>query len=470
MKTADTHKELQAPTGPSTDDVIQSVTQEVSVNLNTALGTGTSTDSTIVHIPENYQKRFHRCLQATSPLLLCDTKMGPVIEQENLAGPNTLPIPTSLWSKERLEARLAKFLADANPTPDTATLLGRVHDWARRWFTEEKTHAPPPSPELRETLLQMAGFVEQGREGELRDIFNRLLKNTNVAHWLQSEGANAKSTLGLEAAFKWLDGGNERGLGVLSCKLAIARGSTALWLNDLKGLVPGAPCDERHKSAENLLVALNRYADASRNVWTLDKIEREVFLDPRNLGYVSLYVTEFIPSKNAEELAQAGFMIGGIASLLANRSVETPRHVPAIIVTLRNKLPEHTATHEADHIVTDLCRTGIFSALSFEGGMLDEMRSQLGDPSKSVADIRKLLLSQYSKTYSEMALAELDRSGESQNLIPGTKRAEIELGRFIDRVETLLEKGIPRDEIRALLRFVATLPDFYNELKKLENS
>jgi hypothetical protein len=102
--------------------------------------------------------------------------------------------------------------------------------------------------------------------------------------------------------------------------------------------------------------------------------------------------------------------------------------------------------------------------------MLDEMRSQLGDPSKSVADIRKLLLSQYSKTYSEMALAELDRSGESQNLIPGTKRAEIELGRFIDRVETLLEKGIPRDEIRALLRFVATLPDFYNELKKLENS
>lgn len=468
MTTAITHEKLQAPTGLSITEASSSMAAEVTVNLNTALGTATSTDSTIVRVPETYQERFDRCIQATSPLLLFDTRMGPIIEQQNLAGANTIPIPTKLWSKEALEASLEKLLADANPTPDTSTLLGRAHDWARRWFTEEKTQPPPPSPALRETLLQMAGFVEQGREGELRDILNPLLKNTNVNYWLRNEGANATSTLGLEAAFKWLDGGDERGLGVLSCKLAIARGSTALWLNDLKGLVPGAPCDERHKSAENLLVALNRYADASRNVWTLDKIEKEVFLDPRNLGYVSLYVTEFIPSKNAEELTQAGFMIGGLASLLANQSLDARRNVPAIIVTLRNKLAEHTATHEADHVVTDLCRTRIFTALTFEGSMLDEMRSQLGDPSKSIDDIRKLLLSQYSKSYSEMALAELNSSGESKNLIPGTKKATTELGRFIDHVETLVEKGIPREDIRALLRFTSTLPDFYEGLKELE--
>jgi hypothetical protein len=468
MTTAITHEKLQAPTGLSTTEASSSMAAEVTVNLNTGLGTGTSTDTTTVRVPENYQERFDKCIQATSPLLLYDTRMGPVIEQQNLAGANTIPIPTKLWSKEALEASLEKLLADANPTPDTSTLLGRAHDWARRWFTEEKTQPPPPSSALRETLLQMAGFVEQGREGELRDILNPLLKNTNVDYWLRSEGVNAKSTLGLEAAFKWLDGGDERGLGVLSCKLAIARGSAALWLNDLKGLAPGAHFDERHESAEKLLVALNRYADVSRNVWTLDKIERDVFLDPRNLGYVSLYVTEFIPSKNAEELTQAGFMIGGLASLLANQSLDARRNVPAIIVTLRNKLAEHTATHEADHVVTDLCRTRIFTALTFEGSMLDEMRSQLGDTSKSITAIREILLSQYSKSYSEMALAELDSSGESKSLIPGTKKAEIELGRFIDHVETLVEKGIPREDIRALLRFASTLPDFYEGLKELE--
>jgi hypothetical protein len=67
-----------------------------------------------------------------------------------------------------------------------------------------------------------------------------------------------------------------------------------------------------------------------------------------------------------------------------------------------------------------------------------------------------------------MALAELDSSGESKSLIPGTKKAEIELGRFIDHVETLVEKGIPREDIRALLRFASTLPDFYEGLKELE--
>jgi hypothetical protein len=424
---------------------------------------GISTELPKSCIPEKYASRFEACLQATSPLTLCDTKLGPVIELGGAVVGNAIHSPSDLWSKAELHARITALIAEANPAPDTTTFMGRMRALGNSLFSEPRRVPPKPSPELREAMLQMAAFVERGREAELKEVLSQALVNTTAAPNLHYWEPNRGSSHGLESCIGWFEGDRERSLGNLACKLALSNRNTAKWLEELQGLVPGAPDELRKESAERLAKALNRPLRDKKNVWSAEEVYEKVYMDPRNLGYVSLYIVGPVPSKDAEALAREGKMCAGQATRLLGQLPTAP----ATITTLLAPDPTEVALHEGDHVVTEMCCSNFIMGRSFEGLMLDEMRSQLGDSGVPISRIREDLLSYYTTAYSDFSVISIGADGKAESIVPGTKEADLEIRRFIDHVETLLEHGITRDEIRAVLRITSSLKDFYSLLKEL---
>jgi hypothetical protein len=412
-------------------------------------------------MPEELKQRFDACVCATSALVLCRTQLGWIVTQAHEAQAPVTRFPRQLWDEAQFRENLGALFDEQH----AASSPGRLRAWGQRvhqrLFGAPMLEPPPQSEKLKDLVLQMGGYIEQGRHRELLEALRPILARTSAFSWVRFGELGAHECAHhLERAFEWLSQG-DGGLTSLAYRLASANLHVGRYLKKLGGLAPGAPAEERRQAAEVLLGELSRKFE-QEELWDLKKIERTVFLDPRNLGFLSFYMTTEIPSAEQAALAAKGLRIGGRHGYL---SLDHGHLVSMTLVTLLQKDPRDTATHEVDHALTAMHRKPGIGTMTFESRILDEMRSQLGDSQKPFATIRKDIADYYIAAYGKGAVVELNAAEQAVNLNPSSPEAKPEIERFMDCVGELLQRGTPRADICGLLRRVETLPNFYAEVK-----
>jgi hypothetical protein len=265
--------------------------------------------------------------------------------------------------------------------------------------------------------------------------------------------------------FEWLGSRGDAGFSSLAFRLALARFHSGKYVQELHGLTPGASKAQRSEAARKLHSELSQKF-GREGLWSVENIESEVFLDPRNLGFIALYITGDLPNDYVG--AKKNFRAVGAQEYLSLAGGEL---VSMIWVILNQNEPLNSATYEIDHVTTNLQHDLNLAEMTIEARIISEMRSQLarrmGDVEKPFEEIRKLFNEHYIEAFSQGAVAVLDEHGRALNITPRSPHARAEIEKFLASVETLLNSGITREKVVDLLIRVDTFSKFYLEFSEL---